>query len=458
MTSKFIEKVKTFTEKHALFEGVRSVVIGVSGGADSMCLLDVLHRWSAVSLTAVHIHHGIRGAEADRDADFVRQACQQRGIPLTVVYADVPSIAQAEGLGLEEAGRMVRYEAFRHIKRQIGADRIVTAHTASDQVETVLHNAVRGCGLSGLGGMSAVTDDVIRPLLTCTRAEIEQYCIDNGVEYVVDSSNTDESYTRNSLRHRVLPMLRSINPSVDDAILRLSEVAEADEALLLHYAEQQRLQVIAEDGTYDRSLLLQQPLSIRYRILRIALEKVRCRSMEFRHFSAFDEMMRKGSGCVQLPGGFSLRVQRGRVHIDVEKPAVVIEPPPSKLLVDSLPFCATFGQFTIHMSIANREAMNNFKKVHKMFFKYAIDYDKINAGLYWRVRAAGDYLHPAGRHVGKSLKSLMTEWQLEDRAAYPLLCDSDGVVMIPGYCCDERVRTSEDTNHFLVCTVEKVSP
>lgn len=458
MTNNLIEKVKAFTEKHALFEGVRSVVIGVSGGADSMCLMDMLHRWGIVSLSAVHIHHGIRGAEADRDVEFVRQACERRGIPLTVVYADVPSIAQAEGLGIEETGRLVRYEVFRHVKQQIGADRIVTAHTASDQVETVLHNVVRGCGLSGLGGMSAIADDVIRPLLGCSRADIEQYCTDYGVKYVVDSTNMDETYTRNALRYRVLPMLRSINPSVDDAVLRLSEVVNADEELLSRYAEQQRLEAMAEDGTYDRRRILQLPLSIRYRILRGALEMVQCRSMEYRHFTIFDEMMRKGNGCVQLPGGFSLRVQNNRIYVGVEKAFATTAVPLQALSVDTVPFHATFGQYVIRMSIENRESMNNFKKVHKMFFKYTLDYDKINAGLHWRVRRAGDYLHPAGRHVGKSLKSLMTEWRLEDRVAYPLLCDCDGLVMVPGYCCDERVRTDEDTNHFLVCTVKKVSP
>lgn len=453
-----IEKVNQFIEKHALFEGVHSAIIGVSGGADSMCLLDMLHKRGDLSLTVVHINHGIRGDEAQRDADFVQQACAQRGIPYVLVSLDVPKMAKEEGRGLEEMARQVRYAAFRRIKEETKADCIMTAHSASDQVETVLHNIVRGCGLSGLGGMAPSDGDLIRPLLCCTRAEIEQYCASSDIPFVTDSTNADEKYTRNALRHRILPMLRELNPSVDEAVLRLSQAADADEEMLSDYAEQQRVAALIEDGVYDRQSILQLPQSIRYRLLRLALERLDCRSMEYRHFAAFDEMLSVGSGSVQLPGGFVLRVGRDRVFVVTEEttadPHTVLEP----LTVDSLPFHAAYGEYTVRMSIEDRASINDFKKVHKMFFKYTIDYDKIKSGLYWRFRRMGDYMHPAGRHVGKTLKTLMSEWHLSDRKAYPLLCDGDGVVLIPGYCCDERVRTHEDTNHFLVCTVEKVSP
>lgn len=458
MTDRLIEKVKAFTEEHALFEGVHSAVIGVSGGADSMCLLDLLHKSTDISLTVVHVHHGIRGAEADRDADFVRRACDERGIPFFIVRADVPSIAQAERCGVEETGRLVRYAVFRHIQQCVGADCIITAHTASDQAETVLHNIVRGCGLSGLGGMAASADGLVRPLLSCTRAEIEQYCAEHAVAFVTDSTNADRTYTRNSLRHTVLPLLRSINPSVDEALLRLSEAAERDEELLTDYAESKRMDALTDSGEYELQALMSLPASIRYRVLRLALARCGCRSMEYRHFTVFDEMLSKGSGCVQLPGGFLLRVNNDHVFtgIDETQPdSVVIT---ADLTVESLPFSAVFGNYAIHMCIENRESIENFKNVHKMFFKFTLDYDKINSGLYWRVRKAGDYMHPAGRHVGKSIKTLMSEWRMTDRDRYPLLCDGDGVVMVPGYCCDERVRTHEHTNHFLVCTVEKVSP
>ncbi len=452
-----IEKVNTFTDEHALFEGVRSAVIGVSGGADSMCLLDLLHRYTDLSLTVVHVHHGIRGAEAERDADFVRRICTDRKLPLFIVRADVPSIASAEQCGIEETGRKVRYAVFRHIQQQVGADCIVTAHTASDQVETVLHNIIRGCGLSGLSGMMPYSDGVVRPLLCCTRSEIEQYCAENNISFVTDSTNADVTYTRNSLRNTVLPLLRMLNPSVDDALLRLADAAGDDETLLTDYAEQKRQEAMLDNGAYDRQILLELPKSIRYRVLRLALSKIGCRSMEYRHFTVFDGMLIGGSGGIQLPGCYSLRVRNDNVYAEFNEMRVGAPSPTHELLVNNLPFSAVFGEYIIRMSVESRVSIANFKNVHKMFFKFTLDYDKINSGLYWRTRKVGDYMHPAGRHIGKSVKSLMSEWHMTDRDNYPLLCDDDGVVMVPEYCCDERVRTDEHTNHFLVCCIEKVS-
>ncbi len=451
-----VEKVKSFTEEHALFEGVRSAIIGVSGGADSMCLLDMLHKWGVVSLHVVHVHHGIRAEEADRDAKFVRAACEQRGLPFYLVRADVPSIARAEKRGLEEVGRSVRYDAFRRVLQEVGADCIITAHTASDQVETVLHNIIRGCGVSGLCGMSARKDDLVRPLLVCTRAEVEGYCAANHVDYITDSTNSDEAYTRNALRRSVLPLLRTINPAADDAILRLSEAACADDVFLTRSARE--VVDAATDSAFELSTLLELSASVRYRVLRLALERIGCRSMEYRHFIAFEDMLRIGQGAVQLPGGFCLRVDGERVCADMTDVLTSAVPVPSDLSVDTIPFTAVFGGFELSLSLEDDRSIDNFKKVHKMFFKYTIDYDRINSGLYWRVRTAGDYIHPAGRNVGKSIKTLMSEWRMTDRDQYPLLCDEDGVLLVPGYCCDERVRTTDSTKHFLVCTIRKITP
>lgn len=449
-----VEKLKAFTGEHALFEGVRSAIIGVSGGADSMCLLDMLHKWGIVSLHVVHVHHGIRGKEADRDAEFVRAACEQRGLPFYLVRADVPSIASVEKRGIEEVGREVRYAAFRRVQQEVGADCIITAHTASDQVETVLHNIIRGCGVSGLCGMSARKDGLVRPLLIFTRAQIEEYCASHHIAYITDSTNADETYTRNALRQSVLPLLRTLNPSVDDAILRLSEAACADETFLLHTAR--KIVEESADGIFGLSDLLELSVSVRYRVLRLALERIECRSMEYRHFIAFEDMLLKGQGAVQLPGNFVLRINGERVCVAraSESSSLVI---PSPIVMDTIPFTATFGDYELTVSLEDALSFDNFKNVHKMFFKYAIDYDKIGNGLYWRARTTGDYIHPAGRNVGKSVKTLMSEWRMSDRDGYPLLCDTDGVLLVPGYCCDERVRTTDSTKHFLVCTIRKIS-
>ena len=232
------EKVYAFTEKFALITPGERVLVAVSGGADSMVLLSVLRRWQQAGLTlaAVHIHHGIRGAEADRDAEFVTQMCRKWQIPLFLVRARVPEIAAREHLGLEETGRLVRYAVFERLAAAWQADRVATAHTASDRAETVLMHLLRGCGVAGLSGIPARRDKVVRPLLTCTRVEIEDYCRRSGIPYVEDSTNADVRYTRNAVRRELLPVMRRLNPAAEQALLRLADSAAEDEQCLAQLA------------------------------------------------------------------------------------------------------------------------------------------------------------------------------------------------------------------------------
>lgn len=439
------EKVFRYTEENALFRAPATVLLGLSGGADSVALLHLLCHWPAAGLrvVAVHIHHGIRGREAARDEQFVRAQCAACGVPLYVVRADVPAIAAAEHMGLEEAGRQVRYAVFARLQQQTGAAAVLTAHTASDQVETVLLHLLRGCGTAGLCGIPARRGAVVRPLLGSTREEIEAYCAAQGVAYITDSTNADPRYTRNAVRHRVLPLLRQINPAADAALLRLSAAAAQDEACLSAQAQQALAQAGgAEENAYAAARLEALPPAVFARAVRLALERVGCRSAEQRHIAALRTVLQAGHGCVQVPGGFALRVHAGRLL--VEQPAALPFPPPAELPVTRLPF-----PVELPICPGRLELEEN---VHKMFFKYTIDYDKIQSSLRIRCRLPGDRLHPAGRGVGKSVKALMNEQHIPpaSRAAYPLLCDAQGIVLIPGIACDERVKPDAYTKHFLV--------
>ena len=156
----------------------KRVLVGLSGGADSMALLHALLHWPKIGLrvSAIHIHHGLRGKAADRDEAFVRDYCERWGVPLTVAHFDVAAVAREHHLSIEEAGRRVRYEAFESARQSMDADWVLTAHTASDQAETTLLHLIRGCGVDGLTGIPAARGHIRRPLLCCTRAEVEEYC------------------------------------------------------------------------------------------------------------------------------------------------------------------------------------------------------------------------------------------------------------------------------------------
>ena len=239
-------EIKRYIEKNQLIRPGDGVVVGLSGGPDSVFLLYALHTLQArmgFTLRAVHVHHGIRGAEADRDAAFSAELCAKLAVPFQAVHVDAPSYAAQQGLSLEEAARILRYEALETARQQLTtpAAWIAVAHHLDDQAETVLHNLVRGAGLRGLAGMENRRNHVIRPLLSIKREDILKWLEQNKIAYVTDSTNADPHYTRNRIRSTVLPELREINPEASAHIAHSAALLrEADayfHALALQYVD-----------------------------------------------------------------------------------------------------------------------------------------------------------------------------------------------------------------------------
>ncbi len=453
MSYSFAEKVYAFTEKNALIFGGSTVVVGVSGGADSMALLHVLSAWrDDLRVVAVHVHHGLRGEEADRDEALVRKFCADNDINYICERANVRLIAQEFGIGEEEAGRRVRYNTFERIRDEQNADVIATAHTADDNVETVLMHVLRGSGIGGLCGIPAKRGRIVRPLLDCTRAEIEAYCAENAIPYIVDSTNNDPTYTRNRVRHQLMPLMREINPSVAAAIARLRSSAMQDEAYFTELASASLANARCADGSYLREEFLRQHTSVRVRMWKALLSENRCDDYTQRHIDALENALRANRGTVYLSGGYSVCVSAGRLKCFSEQ-----QNDNSRLIsVDELPFRLYMNGCEHILQCVTREEMLSLQNVHKKFLKFALDYDKIQGGLTIRGRRDGDHFHPAGRNVGKTLKSLFQEMRVPtyDRDEVLLLCDENGIVLMPGVACDSRVCPTDSTKHFLVWLID----
>ncbi len=220
--------------------GGRRVLAAVSGGLDSMCLLHLLWDWGqteGVIVTAAHFNHQLRGAESQRDEDFVRDWCAGREIPFVSGRGDVRALAAERGLSLEEAARTLRYEFLEAQRQALGCAVILTAHHADDSAETMLLNLLRGTGLRGLCGIPAERSHILRPFLRITRPELAAYAEENGIPYVEDSTNALDDAARNVLRHRVLPVLKELNPRVVENMARTAALLTADEAALDAAAE-----------------------------------------------------------------------------------------------------------------------------------------------------------------------------------------------------------------------------
>ena len=297
----FLSCVISTLKRYEMLPANTAVLVGFSGGADSVTLLSVLQELSggfgdvpAFPLYACHVHHGIRGAEADRDEQFCRTFCEERGIPFTALHADVPKLAAESGESLETCGRKVRYGFFEEVSDRIlrqhpdlSGVRVATAHTASDNAETVLFHLARGTGLAGLAGIPPVRDSVIRPLIELGREDIEAYCEDRGLPYMIDSTNDDVSYTRNRIRHEVLPALEEVCHGATGHIAKTAAKLQRDAECFDELAERLLERSRTGEDTLDVSVLREAPDAVLIRTLAIAMRSFTDVAAEQRHLEDF---------------------------------------------------------------------------------------------------------------------------------------------------------------------------
>ena len=253
----FIRKIKDFCRQKELFAVGDRVLIGLSGGADSVCLFLVLlamEKELGLSLVPVHVNHNLRGEEALRDQTFCEELCRKHGLMFRVVSVPVSELAKEHGWSPEEAGRNARYEAFRRIAEQEKCTKIAVAHHKDDQAETVLFQMFRGSRLKGLSGMEAKNDNLVRPLLCVTREEIEEYLKAKGQTYCIDHTNLEQEYTRNKIRHQVLPQAKEICTGAAEHITELAEYAGEVEKLLERLTEEHFAACAKVDGKNNVSI------------------------------------------------------------------------------------------------------------------------------------------------------------------------------------------------------------
>lgn len=222
-----VDKVKKYITENSLVSKDETILVGFSGGADSMCLLHILKTLS-YKVSAIHINHGIRGIEAERDQKAAEEFCKYLSIPFYLAKTNIPEIAKREGVSEETAGRNERYRFFNDFSVKYNIDKIATAHNKNDNAETLIMHILRGTGPNGLAGIPVKRDNIIRPLLCCSRDEIEHYCKIHNLPYVTDSTNFQTEYMRNKVRHNILPLLTEYNPNILNSVINLSEMMSAD--------------------------------------------------------------------------------------------------------------------------------------------------------------------------------------------------------------------------------------
>lgn len=456
------EKVRKFVEKYKMLCQGDRVVAGISGGADSVCLLYLLKELQKsldFSLLAVHVNHQLREGEAERDEAFVRELCALEKIPFYGVSVDVGRIAREERISLEEAGRNARYESFSQVCRKENGNKIALAHHQDDLAETMLHHLARGTGAAGLCSLKPVSGCRIRPLLCLTRQEVETYLRGRNIPWQTDSTNLEDHYTRNKIRHHVIEYLnREINPrTVEHMAQTAQELGELESFLEQVLEERKDACCVKQEGRYFlREDLGRENTFLVGKLLLEVLKEISGQSRDFtrEHVEKIQELFGKQVGKqVALPYGLYARKDYEGITIfsdgetsgdnrgwDFQEVALRI------------PGETPVGGYVVSSEVIERgEVPDKFSRIEEKAYTKWLDYDRIENSLVFRCRRPGDRFstHPSGG--GKKLKDYLIDRKIpqKERNNLLLLADGQEILWIVGDRISQKYKVSEDTRRIL---------
>ena len=440
---KIEDKILSVIENHRMLSCGDTVVVAVSGGADSMCLLHFFNKFSSkmqLNIICAHVNHSIRGAEADSDEEFVRNFCEEHKINAVFAHYNVPELAKENGESEEQCGRRLRYEFFASIADNA---KIATAHNLNDSAETFIFNFTRGTGLRGLTGIPPVRDNIIRPLSECTREEIEQYLSEEGVSFVTDSTNLSDEYTRNKIRHNILPVLNEINPGFFSVFSNCVSVLSDSEK----YIEEKTAEAFMKTKkntsfSIDDIILLDKV--IRDRLVIMIAEFYGACDISFRHVEVINSFLKKG-GALMLSDKVTI-VSDGKFlyKADAKLPEVSIceKYDKSKSEYD-FPGC------TLTVETVDKNIIKNYNNRQLCLNGYA-DSAKIE-NSFFRTRKDGDRFRCKNAEHSKSLKNLFKEKKISmsDRWGIPMLADDEHILWIDGVGISAYAAIDENTENVV---------
>lgn len=430
-----ISDVEQYILEHQLLAEGSKVIVGVSGGADSVALLDILYSLKYECIVA-HCNFHLRGEESNRDAFFVEELCERYKLKYERVDFDTEAYAAIHSISIEMAARDLRYNWFEQLRVIHLADRIAVAHHRDDSVETILLNLIRGTGIRGLTGIAAQNGYVVRPLLSVSREEILEYLKDRKLSYVDDSTNSEDLYTRNKIRLNIIPLLETINPSAKESIIRTAENLSQVETVYRYYIEQVKADIF-KDNAIDIRKLIQyiEPEAVLYEIL--------------------------------TPYKFNPATIRQIFESLISQPGKIFYSETHKLIRDRESFFLkkrnniSVESFTIreedssiayplkmNVEIIRKEAPFEIEKNNNILY---VDKNKVQYPLTIRRWRQGDWFIPFGMKGKKKISDYFTDqkYSLFDKEEAWLLCSGDDIVWITGKRSDDRFKVDKSTTEVL---------
>ncbi len=454
ITLPLLEKIKRANEDISMFAQGDKILVALSGGADSTCLLLALCELSScydLTLFALHVNHMIRKDEADRDENFARELCQRLGVTFACEKINVPIIAKARGVSVELCARDERYSALERMCEKYDIHTVATAHNANDNAETILFNLSRGSGTRGLCGIPAkrkLTEkiSVVRPLIYVKRSQIEEYLSECGQNFVTDSTNESDDYTRNFVRHKILPLFKELNPSIEESLLRTAK---------LHIRDDEYLDGVAQDNlTDDLEVLSKLHKAVLSRVIIKLFSKVSSETLPEFHINDLCEKIYEYNGnkglnrSVSFPDEFFVKIYKGKlkfVKIDRTKScdecSFFEKLNEGKTFFENSPYALyiTFDQSEKALQILEKDEF-----VYKKVTTNYLYFDTIPQCLYVRNRRAGDKI-TSGK-MNKSLKRLlnMSRYNEWERNALPIVCDEKEILLVPDVALCDNCKKNDN--------------
>ena len=443
-----LDKIYRHIKSYNMFNKGSTVVCGLSGGADSVCLLLCLCRLSdklGITVEALHVNHCLRGDESDRDQEFCRKLCESENIPFIAVSCDVNTFAKEHSLSTEEAARELRYRAFAENSK---GKYLATAHNANDNLETAVFNLARGTALKGIAGIPPVRGNIVRPLLTVSRQEIEDYLRSIRQDWVTDSTNLSDDYTRNKIRHQILPVLEELNNSLIATSVNTFETLRSENSLI-ESETQKALDKCRNCNTLSGISVLH-PVIRRRCIARLLSDN----ELSYSHarLEEAEDIALKG-GKINISGdiflisdGNTLSLEIITKKADNEMLSAELHPGENSI----------FDGIIFNCEIVNCDSMKKFSPVHKNLTFNLLDYDKIKGKAVLRNRRFGDRIQLRGRNFSSSVKKLINETVPKElRDTLHFIEDDEGTVFAECIGVAQRAAPDGNTKRLLKITINR---
>lgn len=457
-----IKKVEAWCNKHKLLVQKDTIVIGCSGGPDSLALVDIMMRLSdkyELRVVVAHLNHMFRGKEAKADAEFVVAFCHKHGIQCYQKSIDVPAYIAQNKVSPEDGARIVRYGFLRQVAKEIGGAKIAVGHHQDDQAETVLIHLLRGAGSNGLRGMQARNQDIIRPFLAVTREEIEAYCKERQLNPRLDQTNLETEYLRNQIRLELLPeLMKKFNPAIQSAICRSADLIGAEHDFISKSIEFVWTQIVKESEhviKLNRNKFNILHIAQKRQLIRQIIEK-KCgnlRGISFSHVEKMIELSEIGmTGTkIELPG--QLIFQCNYAQMELKNLLIKKAQGEAREIILNIGETIEIPGLKKVVTMSFVDGVEKIKPAHGAIF----DFDKLHLPLTLRFRRAGDVFQPSGMKGHKKLKDFFIDCKIEQeqRDKIPLICDQNEIIWIAGLRQSEVCKVSSQTKKLLKIVVNE---